>query len=199
MVNGGEWTDNPNSRVLLRPDDDNAYWAMGYYSYFSGTQKLFACPDGTVVDEWRDAGLNYPHSFWANSSYGVCQYLTTPYKAQNTQYGSGAKGPMNVSRYLSPQSTIFCQDATEQRMEGVDDSLGLFPGQAEILTQWNSSGSLQSLYPGVDLTSGWWRHNSFCNTLWVQGNVSKLKKVPANVGYDYRWYTGEVPATMPVY
>ena len=201
MQNGGEWTANPNSSVLLAPSDDNAYWALGFYAYFAGNQKLFSCPDGTVVDEWRDAGLKFPHSFWANSSYGVCQYLTDAYSGPGTQYGANAKGPMKTTRYLSPQSTIFCQDATEQRMEGDgsagDDSLGLFPGETKILTQWDSNSYLQPLYPGVDLLSGWWRHNSRCNTLWLPGNVSKLKKVPQTVGYDYRWYTGEVPFAMP--
>ncbi len=200
MANGGQWTSNPNSNVILKPNDDSAYWALGYYSYFSGVQKVFACPDGNVVDQWRDAGLNYPLSFWANSSYGVCQFLTTPYREQGTQYGTKATGQMKLSRYLSPQSTIFCQDATEQRMEGDgDDSLGLFPGETVILAQWNSTSSLQALYPGVDLTLGWWRHNSNCNTLWLQGNISTIKHVPANVGVDYRWYTGEVPAVMPVF
>ena len=201
MENGGQWTAYPTATVLLPANDDSAYWALGFYAYFAGNQKLFGCPEGKVVDEWRDAGLNYPHSFWANSTYGVCQYLTLPYTDTGTQYGASARGPMKTSRYLSPQSTILCQDATEQRMEGDggagDDSLGLFPGETKILTQWDRESSLQTLYPGVDLLSGWWRHNSKCNTVWLPGNVSKLKKVPQNVGYDYHWYTGEVPLKMP--
>jgi prepilin-type N-terminal cleavage/methylation domain-containing protein len=201
MENGGEWTANPVSTVILAPNDDNAYWALGFYTYFAGNQMLFHCPDGTVVDQWRDAGLYYPYSFWANSTYGVCQYLTQPYTDEGTQYGAHAAGQMKTTRYLSPQSTIFCQDATEQRMEGDgsagDDSLGLFPGESLILTQWDSNSYLQTLYPGVDLLSGWWRHDSGCNTLWLPGNVSRLNKVPRNVGYDYRWYTGEKPLKMP--
>ncbi len=203
MQNGGQWTANPNSTVLLAATNNNAYWALGFYSYFAGNQKLFHCPAGTVVDQWRDAGLDYPYSFWANSTYGVCQYLTTPYTDAGSQYGPNAKRPMKTTRYLSPQSTIFCQDATEQRMDGDgdggDDSLGLFPGETLILTQWDANSSLQPLYPGVDLLSGWWRHISECNTLWLPGNVSKLKKVPRNVGYDYRWYTGEKPRQMPLF
>jgi prepilin-type N-terminal cleavage/methylation domain-containing protein len=197
MVNGGEWTANPNSSIILAANNPDAYWALGFYSYFAKNRKLFACPDGTIVDQWRDAGLYYPWAYWADSTYGVCQYLTLPYTGSGTQYGVNATGQMKTTRYLSPQSTILCQDATEQRMEGPDDSLGLFPGETEILTQWDSSNYLQPLYPGVDLLSGWWRHDSQCNTLWIPGNVSKLKKVPRNVGYDYRWYTGEKPRKMP--
>ena len=198
MQNGGEWTANTNSSALLAADDDNAYWALGFYPYFAGNPKLFACPDGTVVDQWRDAGLNYPWSFWANSTYGVCQYLTQPYTDLGTQYGANARGQMKTTRYLSPQSTILCQDATEQRMEGDgsagDDTLGLFPGEIERLTQWDSASSLQSYYPGVDLLSGWWRHNSQCNTLWIPGNVSKLRKVSQRVGYDYHRTPGKCRA-----
>jgi prepilin-type N-terminal cleavage/methylation domain-containing protein len=204
--NGGQWYSNPSSRVLLSPANSSAYWGLGYYSYFAGNQQLFSCPDGLVVDQWRDAGLNYPWSFWANSTYGVCQCLTAPYTEAGTQYGANAVGQMKTTRYFSPQSTIFCQDAAEQRMEGYgpssdggDDSLAIFPGQTEILTQWDATGPLQAYYPGVDLLSGWWRHNLECNTVWVTGNVSKLKKVAQNVGYDYHWYTGERPVRMPAF
>jgi prepilin-type N-terminal cleavage/methylation domain-containing protein len=197
MVNGGEWTSTPNSTILLKPNNDNAYWALGYYAYFKGQQKIFACPDGLVVDQWHDSGLYYPWSFWANSSYGVCVFLTQMYTDAGSQYATTRPQMIRRNQYKSPQTTIFCQDATEQRMEGYDDSLGLFPGYQKILTQWDPSGSLQPLYPGVDLLSGWWRHNTMCNTLWVPGNISKLKKVPQNVGYDYRWYTGENPIQMP--
>ena len=201
MANGGEWTANPDSTALLAANASQAYWALGFDACFAGNQNIFGCPDGTVVDEWREDKLDYPWPFWANSTYGVCRYLTQPYTGPGTQYGANAQGPMKTTRYLSPQSMIFCQDATEQRMEGDgndgDDSLGLFPGETKILTQWDSNSTLQTYYPGVDLLSGWWRHNSKCNTLWLPGNVSKINKVPQTAGYDYRWYTGEVPLTMP--
>jgi hypothetical protein len=45
--------------------------------------------------------------------------------------------------------------------------------------------------------SGWWRHSKGSITLWVQGNVTKIKYVPRNVGIDYRYYTGEAPLKMP--
>src|SRR5665213_620724 len=50
MENGGQWTANPNSTIILAANDDNAYWALGFYGYFGRNRKLFACPDGTVVD-----------------------------------------------------------------------------------------------------------------------------------------------------
>lgn len=196
--NGGEWFLNPRSTVLRKPIDaagnldNDAYWALGYSQYFAGNQRLFGCPNGKIVDEWRDAGLNYPNQYWANSSYGMCQYLLKPYSGAGSQYGSGG-GILKTSSYLSPSTTIFCQDAAEQLMEGPDDSLGLFPGQQEILRQWKYS--LQSLYPGVDLSAGWWRHSKGCVTLWVAGNVSRIPHTPK--GVDYRWYTGERPNSQP--
>jgi prepilin-type N-terminal cleavage/methylation domain-containing protein len=199
LPNGGQWTLNPRSTIELPPSNDSAYWALGYKQYFSDTQKLFACPDGKVVDEWHDAGLYYPHDYWANSTYGMCQYLLTPWTGTGTQYGTKAQGPLKRTTYRSPTSTIFCQDSTEQMNEGPDDTLGLFPGYTTILNQWAPDGTLQSLYPGVNLISGWWRHNNGCLTLWVPGNVSRIKYVSRTVGVDYRWYTGEVPNVMPTF
>ena len=199
LPNGGSWTLNPRSTLELTPDNDLAYWALGYKQYFSNTKTLFHCPDGTVTDEWHDSGLNYPYDFWANSTYGLCDFLLIPWTGQDSQYGTGATGPLKRTTYKSPTSTIFCQDSTEQKNEGTDDTLGLFPGYSTILNQWGPEGSLQGLYPGVDLLSGWWRHNRGCMTVWVGGNVSRIKYVPRNVGVDYRWYTGEVPAVMPTF
>jgi len=197
LPNGGSWTLNPRSTLELTPDNDLAYWAIGYKQYFSNTRPLFHCPDGDVTDEWHDSGLNYPYDFWANSTYGLCDFLLIPWTGENTQYGVGAVGPLKRTTYKSPTSTIFCQDSTEQKNEGYDDTLGLFPGYTTILDQWGPEGSLQALYPGVDLLSGWWRHGRGCMTVWVPGNVSRIKYVPRNVGIDYRYYTGEVPAAMP--
>jgi prepilin-type N-terminal cleavage/methylation domain-containing protein len=200
LPNGGQWYINPRSTVLESPVDsqgnvnDNAYWALGYMNYFAKNQKLFACPDGLIVDEWHDTGLNYPHDFWANSTYGICDFLTNPYTGPNSTYGR-QPGPFRIPAYPSPATMIFAQDATEQKMEGYDDSDGLFPGVSSILSQWVQLSV--AYYGGKDMTMGYWRHNNIGNVVWVTGNVSKFKKVPYNIGYDYRYYTGEVPLTQP--
>ncbi len=202
MNNGGEWFLNPNSTVLRKPTDangnvdGNAYWALGYYQYYAGNRKVFGCPDGKIVDEWRDAGLRYPHEYWANSTYGVCEWLTRSYHGAGSTYGS-QWSVMKTSSYQSPATMIFCQDATESLMTGPDDSLGLFPGRKTILDQWGPGSSLAGLYGNADLSLGWWRHSKGCNTLWVGGNVSRIKWVDRKVGVDYRWYTGERPLKMP--
>jgi prepilin-type N-terminal cleavage/methylation domain-containing protein len=207
LNNGGQWYLNPRSTIPESLNgangqvNDDAYWALGYYNYYGKNQKLFACPDGVIVDEWHDTGLYYPHDFWANSCYGMCQYLLLPYDGSNSRYGTTATTPLKRSSYFSPASTIFCQDSAEQKNEGADDTLGLFPGNSTILNQWIGLG--QQFYGGRDETLGWWRHRMVagsgggCMTLWVPGNVSRIKWVPRTVGIDYRYYTGETPLTMP--
>jgi prepilin-type N-terminal cleavage/methylation domain-containing protein len=199
LPNGGEWYLNPRSTVLrnINAPDYDAYWALGYYDYFAKNQKIFACPSGKIVDEWHDTGLYYPHEYWENSCYGMCQYLLRPWTGSGTQYGTGAKGPLKISNYISPQTTIFTQDSAEQNCEGPDDTLGRFPGKSTILDQWAQGGGLSALYGGADLTFGWWRHSKACITVWVPGNVSKIKYMPRTGGIDYRCYTGETPVSYP--
>jgi prepilin-type N-terminal cleavage/methylation domain-containing protein len=195
IIYGGQWTLGPNSTTLRTPTDFQGYWALGYYSYFAGNKKIFGCPDGTLVDDYRDLGYAYPHDYWANSTYGQCQFLTMPYTGPNTQYDPAANGPLRIPGYLSPTSTIFCQDSFEPLMSGPDDSLGLFPGSSQILSRWQPGSTYANLYAPADLTMGWWRHNKGCMTLWIGGQVSKIPYSPK--GIDYRWYTGEKPDGMP--
>ena len=82
--------------------------------------------------------------------------------------------------------------SAEQRMEGPEDSLGLFPGYKECLMQWKYS--LAAFYPGRRMEFEWFRHNRQCATLWVPGNVSSIRHT---TGVDYRWYSGESPIDSP--
>src|SRR5215813_10296345 len=102
IIYGGQWTMGPNSTALRQPNDYDGYWALGYYQYFAGNRKIFACPVGKPVDDYRDLGYNYPRDFWANSTYGMCQFLLIPYHDGGTQYGSASAGPLKTSSYLSP-------------------------------------------------------------------------------------------------
>src|SRR5882672_2292001 len=84
--NGGEWYINPRSSILRtildaagNVVDGDAYWALGYLDYFAKNKKLFACPDGRIVDEWHDSGLYYPHEYWENSCYGMARFLLVPW------------------------------------------------------------------------------------------------------------------------
>lgn len=196
IPNDGQWTANPKSDALLNPANELAYWGVAYVGYIGGRggRDVFHCPSAKIVDEWHDEGRNYPHEFWQNSSYGICQFLVAPYNSQDRVHPK-------ISQLKSPQTTIFCQDAAEQRMEGPDDSIGAFPGESTILSQWigspPNSGGFSLLYNKYRFEKEWFRHNNKCSTLWVSGNVSTIPFKGFNHGMDYRWYTGEVPLVMP--
>ncbi len=197
LPNDGQWTLNPRSTAILPANHSLAYWAIGYWSYYSGAKEVFGCPSAKTVDEWHDDNRYYAKSFWKDSTYGMHQYLLKPYNTKTM----GTTGPLKVSSYQSPQTTIFCQDAAEQKMEGPEDSIGGFPGATQVLTQWigtppGRGGLGVSLYNGYRFEWEWWRHSKVCNTLWVPGNVSGLKFKDYK-GVDYRYYTGEEPLEQP--
>ena len=198
--NHGQWTENPNSTMLLPANHGLAYWGIAYLPYvqMGGTNwnwrsiiTIWRCPTARVVDEWREEGKRFPATFWLNSSIGINAYAIQPPDPRNP--ATRLDGPRKMSSFVSPTSTVFAQDAAEQRMEGPDDSLGLFPGYNECLTQWKYS--LASLYPGIQMEFEWWRHGRRCNTIWVDGHASPVAY--SQKGVDYRWYTGDVPQQMP--
>jgi prepilin-type N-terminal cleavage/methylation domain-containing protein/prepilin-type processing-associated H-X9-DG protein len=196
IPNDGQWTLNPLTTVFLAPDHPSAYWALGYGDYFAKAQRLFRCPSAKYVDEWREDGRRFPTDWWLNSCYGIHNFLLF-----NSGYpdSSGAVEPASikkVSTYQTPSRTIFCQDAAESRMEGPEDSLGLFPGATQILTQWIGQppyGGLTPYYDGHHFELEWYRHGKGCQTVWVDGHVSRIRWTGLNVGIDYRQYTGVNP------
>jgi prepilin-type N-terminal cleavage/methylation domain-containing protein/prepilin-type processing-associated H-X9-DG protein len=202
IPNDGQWYANPrvlaSGGPMLAPDNQYAYWALGYVKYFAKSRHLFRCPSAVKVDEWYDDGSrpHYPHDFWLDSSYGIPNNLIVP-AATLMRSSPGIKGPLRISNYSSPATMIFCQDSAEQKMEGDDDSIGLFPGRTQILTQWIGQppygGLAAQYYNGYHFDNEWYRHNRRCNTVWVDGHVSRIRFTGLNVGIDYRYYTGETP------
>ena len=187
IPNHGQWTLNPNSSAMLPPDHSLAYWGIAYLPYFGGTKKIYRCPSAKVVDEWREQGKRYPHEYWLNSTYGINSYVGQPPDPNNPN--NRLKGPRKVSAVPEPSEMVFAQDSAEQRMEGPEDSIGLFPGYKEILIQWRYS--LANLYPGLHMEWEWFRHNKNCNILWVDGHVSPEPFRGYTHGIDYRHYTGQ--------
>lgn len=191
IPNDGQWTLNPRSDILLAPDNPYAYWALGYLEYYGKNQKVFHCPKCTHCDEWHDDGRNYPSEYWQNSTYGMCQYVLIPFDP------TVEPALKKVSSYKSPSQMIFVQDSAEQKNEGPDDTIGLFPGSGSILSQWIGVppplAGLSTLYGGYDFTWEWYRHGRSCQTVWADGHVSNIKFTGLRVGIDYRHYTGEIP------
>jgi prepilin-type processing-associated H-X9-DG protein len=185
IPNHGMWTVNPRSMVILPPTDPYAYWAIAYVDYVKvGAKRLWRCPSARTVDEWREDGLRHPTEWWLDSSYGVNQYAVRAYQSSDP-------APQRFNTYKRPSAKLLVQDSAEQRMEGDDDSTGLFPGKSEILTQWRYG--LAPLYPGVDFTWEWFRHNRATVVLWADGHVKPAKFRGHKIGIDYRFYTGDEP------
>jgi len=216
MPNGGQWTANPNSTVLLDPvaDPGDAYWALGYLNYFGKSPRLFRCPDCVHADEWRDAGLDFPSEFWKNSTYGICDFLLQCFDPggvyEPNHVPTEPSAVKKTASYRSPARMIFVQDSAEQKNEAVgsagDDTIGLFPGETSILTQWigdgpangGTYGGLSTLYGGYHFDNEWYRHNRGCQTVWVDGHASRVRFTGLKVGIDFRYYTGaEVENVLP--
>lgn len=196
IPNEGQWTLNPESSTILPPNHQYAYWGIGYWNYYGGVKEIFGCPSADTVDDWRDEGRNYPKDFWKYSTYGMANKVVSPFETS-----SAIAGPLKLTSYKSPQTMILCQDAAEQKMEGEEDTLGLFPGKSQILEQWignppGSGGLSRSHYNGYRFEWEWYRHDRVCNTLWVPGNVSGIKFNDYK-GVDYRWYIGDEPVQRP--
>ncbi len=196
LPNDGQWTKDPTSNDLLGTKDGKAYWAVGYAKYFGGVagRKTFRDPGAKKVDEWWDDSSrpHWPHEFWLNASYGMHQYFVSPSNFDGVKEPAHTK----LSDFRNPNTTILCQDAAEQRMDGGDDSLSAFSTnpKAEILTQWKG---LSSLYGGYRFEWEWFRHNRKNATLWVGGHVSTIPFRSLNTSVDYRWYTGTEPKDTP--
>ena len=193
IPNDGQWTISPGSEVMLAPDHGLAYWGIGYAKYFGNNKRLTRCPSAIKIDEWHDDSSRpfYPSDWWLNSSYGLHRYLILP-------YDSRVRGPMKVSSYQVPSATVFCQDSAEHKMEGSEDSIGLFPGDSSILTQWIGtpppySGLSTQYYNGYHFDYEWYRHSRRNQSAWVDGHVSSIRFSGLKVGIDYRYYTGDVP------
>ncbi len=196
IPNDGQWVLNPLSDVLLDRNHPSAYWALGYQEYFAKTRRLFRCPSAVYVDEWREDGRRFPTDWWLNSCYGMHNFLLF-----NSGYvdPNGPTEPSSIKKTTSYQNasrTIFCQDAAESRMEGPEDSIGMFPGATQILTQWIGEppySGLSTYYGGYHFENEWYRHGKGCQTAWVDGHVSRIRFTGLRVGIDYRHYIGVNP------
>jgi len=181
--NNGQWSVNPRVPAILSSTHGLAYWGIAYYEQAGRNKEIWRCPSAKVVDEWREDGLTYPHEFWLTSSMGLNCFVVQQYDPLKRY-----KGPRKVAEFLFPMSTILVQDAAEQKMDGGDDTWGLFPGYSENLTQWRYG--LAGLYPDNVMWKEWFRHNGRGDAVFLDGHVGSLK---VTKGCDYRWYTGEEP------
>jgi prepilin-type N-terminal cleavage/methylation domain-containing protein len=191
IPNHGQWTANPQSDVLLSPTDSKAYWGIAYQAYMKGPRQMFRCPAAKRVDEWQETGLKYPTSWWLNSSIGISSFVVGGLDPSGFTINTRTR--RRIDSFQNPSSTIFANDSGEQKMEGADDSLGLFPGSRECLSQWKYG--YQEYYGAFKWEYEWFRHNRRALAIWMDGHSSSLPY--SKQGYDYRWYTGAAPLSTP--
>lgn len=178
LPNDGQWTANPRVTTLLDPANSLAYWGVAYYQYVGRNKNVFRDPAAVKVDEWRDDARSYTSDFWMCSTVGLNGHLII------------SNRPPKLTSYARPQQMIFAQDSAEQKMEGGEDSIGLFPGYSQILSQWVGSGALgDQYYNGFNFLWEWFRHNEGCDTLWVAGSVDTFRYKNLKTGIDYHLYT----------
>lgn len=184
--NNGQWFSNPRVNVQLASDHPSAYWGIAYVANLGNNRRTFRCPSAKIVDSWHDEGVTFPTDFYLDSTIGLNGRATI--FEQN-----GAKTALKRNNHKLPASTIFAQDAGEQKLEGGEDSCGLFPGYSEILTQWKTGSWESSIYKNHPFEWEWFRHNKGCVTIWMDGHVSAIRFRSFAKGCDYRFYTGEEP------
>jgi len=185
--NNGQWFANPRVTVQLDPNHPAAYWGVAYAPNLGNNRKVFRCPNAKIVDSWHDEGITFPTDFYLDSTIGLNGIVTM-------QSVDGRKIPLKRSKQRLPSTTIFAQDAGEQKLEGGEDSCGLFPGYSEILTQWKTGSGESALYGNHPFEWEWYRHNKKCDTIWLDGHTSAIRFTGFNKGIDYRFYTGEESA-----
>lgn len=191
IPNDGQWTLNNRTETILSANDPLAYWAIAYLPYTRGPKRLFRCPSAKIVDEWREEGRKFPSDWWRDSSVGINQFVVNP--PQRAGGDPKITARRTITSFANPSSTVFAQDAAEQKMEGRSDSLALFPGESECLTQWKSGYA--AFYPGHRFETEWFRHSRQSEIMWMDGHASTIPYTKK--GVDYRWYTGDPPTTSP--
>ena len=147
--NGGKWTRNPRSTVMLAPDDNDAYWGIAYFDYVGNNRSLFRCPSAKIVDEWRETGLTFPSDFWLDSSYG----LNSLWSLHSTPASLSPGKSLPLSHW---PLRFWFRTLRNKKMDGASDTIAIFPGKSEILTQWRYE--LAPLYGGYAFEYEWFRH-----------------------------------------
>lgn len=180
-TNGGFW-ENP----VGTPVDDHkewSYWgtkflpllctissnpALNTEPYQRAARSLWRCPDCLRMDP--DGGTYNPDQ---PATYGlnkqVCLYDTT-----------------KLCNWKNPSEIIYAQDAVEQAMDGQPDTLSCWnKGDPSNMPQWRPGGA--GYFP--EAVSEYYRHNHWCNVLWLDGHVSQIHE---SIGKDVpsKWYTG---------
>lgn len=168
--NLGRWEKANGTR--LDPFDGKAYWGILYLPYAARVNERVT----SNLEEAQKAA----RALWRCPSAGIVDTDGGDYDPeQPAHYGLNQWiGNRKVFTWKHPSDVIVAHDAAEHRMEGNGDSLSAWDGTMN-LGQWRPIGVVE-----------YYRHNRFCNVLWLDGHVSPIKE---SNGRDVpkRWYLGE--------
>ncbi len=133
-----------------------------------GARGIFRCPSAMQMDADLDGFGNSNYNPDQPAHYGVNYFISAT----------------KIVSWKNPSETVFCQDSVEHRIEGSDDSLSAW-GHPTNMRQWRAGGG--SYFPNAIYE--YYRHNKYCNVLWLDGHVSGIKE---SLGKDVprRWYDG---------
>jgi prepilin-type processing-associated H-X9-DG protein/prepilin-type N-terminal cleavage/methylation domain-containing protein len=181
---------------ILRPNEADAYWGMGYLKYLAGTpayerywqpnvvattidevdsiigraRKIFSCPSVNQMD---------PEAFFTDNgdtirpSYGLNSFVI---------------GKKKLSKVRPAAEVVFAQDHVEHKLDGGGDMLAKF-GDPVNLAQWRIEyNNAYWVFP--DAIPEIFRHKGVCNILWMDGHVSSIPRGSNDGLLPDRAYTG---------
>ena len=191
--NYGYW-DEPNGRALS-PWNFLAYWGVPYLPYairnggYDGLNAELATQHGRAL--WRCPSSGpFPDPGYSDQDKQPCAFgLNIEVSGQN------------ASKFRNAAELIVAHDSPEQLMDGNGDWLTDYERSGP--TTWFRRG--QNMWQWRDPSLPWfmgasgvqeyYRHNHWCNVLWLDGHVSGIRE---SMGKDVplEWYTG-YPASTP--
>ena len=133
------------------------------------------------TDPSSGCGWYWGHPYEAymkNQQLFVCpssKQIRGPYAYGINTYVEGSR--YKAWSFEKPAETIVAHDSWETRMDDNGDMLCPASGQSRNLTQHTAESARLE----------YWRHNSSCNVLWLDGHVKTLTR---SASYPREWYTG---------
>jgi prepilin-type N-terminal cleavage/methylation domain-containing protein/prepilin-type processing-associated H-X9-DG protein len=191
--NYGYW-DDPAGKALS-PWNFLAYWGVPYLPYAIRTGGY----DGNNAELVTQHG----RSLWRCPSSGP--FPDPGYSDQEKQpcaFGLNIEvSGQNASKFRNAAELIVAHDSPEQLMDGNGDWLTDYERvgpaswfrRGQNMSQWRDPSL--PWYMGESGVQEYYRHNRWCNVLWLDGHVSGVRE---SMGKDVPldWYTG-YPAATP--
>jgi prepilin-type processing-associated H-X9-DG protein/prepilin-type N-terminal cleavage/methylation domain-containing protein len=187
--NMGFWDDATGK--ALSPWNPQAYWGVAYLPY--------ATQNGAYQGLAAEEVLKHARSLWrCPSTYAFPDPGYSDQEKTPCAFGLNIEvSGRNASKFKNASELIVAHDAPEQLLDGNGDwltdwerpdSFGTnFFQRGKNMWQWRDA-SLPWYIGGAGVRE-YYRHNRWCNVLWLDGHVSGIRE---SLGSDVplAWYTG---------